>query len=1079
MGFEHMKKIKKTILLVLLLFSLSEVYSQTKTTIRGKVIDEKDKLTIIGATIVELGKDNRVINGAITDLDGNFVYQMKDPLNTVKISMIGYTTKVFKPNFNKVVVIELTNSATKLDQINIVAKAKSNNNLTNVDERDNASSRVKVDLMSMSDVGITSASDALQGKVTGLDIISASGDPGSGSQIVIRGLSSMGNSKPLIVVDGIPQDNVPSSVDLSSANTEDISNMINVTLQDIKSIEVLKDAASSAIYGSRGADGVLLIETYRGKMGHVKFDYQYKNSINFQPPAIPMLNGDEYVILQLEEWLNATGVYKVPQEIAFDPDYEDFYNYSANTDWLKEITQNSVTNDHYFKVSGGGEKTRYYTSFGIINEGGTTINTGSKKLSTRVNFDYFLSQKLMFSIQFSYYNNQIDKSHKVRDRNVREMAYIKSPNMSVWEYDSNGNLTGEYFTPIHSYQGNGYEYFNPVAVAELGTRTTNTNSLKNSFRLKYTIKDWLIFRETLAFQYNGSKSNAFLPYNAIGVDWLNSKVNSASESNDTYSSIKTESTLIFDVPFNTKNHVLSGTAAWITNQSNRVWTYIGGNRTPTTIIKDPAIDSQIGWIGSGMTEKRDFGALMSLNYKMKDRYMLQTVLRADANSAFGVNNRWGKFYGISGAWRFSDEPLFDAWANWLGDSKLKMSWGVTGSPPGNAYARFALYNSTYAGSYITNPAIVPTSIQLDQLKWETVTASNIGLEFNLFKDKLFILGEVYRSQTSDILFEKYDIPYASGFNQLRYLNSGAMENKGWELMVNYKILRTKDWFIGIDVNVSKNVNAFTKLPDNFNRENSTSIGNGEYPKLVVEGQPIGSFFGFHYKGVYPSDEDAMARDADGNIYYDSKGNPIPMTYKGTYIFKGGDAKYEDINHDGKIDLNDVVYIGDSNPLLVGSFGANFRYKRWDFSFSFYSRVGYDIINMVAMRTEGMNTRNNQSKAVLSRWRVQGQDEEGLLPRAYLDNPANNLGSDRYVERGDFIRLNNIKFGYKLSQKLCDKLHLRSANISASARKLFTITNYSGQDPEVGQDASDPFWVGVDDAKTPPPKIITISLSVGF
>ncbi len=1082
-----MKKIKRTIILILILCSFIEAYSQTKTTIRGKVIDQKDNSAIIGATVVESDKDNRVVSGTITDADGNFVYEMKSSANTMKVTVIGYQTKEFKPNPAKPVVIALTSSDIELDQVTITAKAKSDNQLTNIEDRDNASSRVKIDLMEMKDQGITSAADALQGKIAGMDIISASGDPGSGSQIVIRGLSSMGNNKPLIVIDGIIQDKVPSTFALSSANTEDISNLINIALQDIKSIEVLKDAASTAIYGSKGADGVLLIETNRGRMGKVQFDYQYKNSLNFQPPAIPMLNGDEYTMLQLEEWHNSFGVYDVPSEIAYDKDYVDFYNYSANTDWLGAITQNSVTHDHYFKVSGGGEKTRYFTSFSYVDEGGTTINTGAKKFSTRVNLDYFLSKKLLFTVQFNYSNNQIDGNISWavngQDRNVRQMAYLKAPNMSIWEHDSQGNLTGEYFTPINSYQGNGYDYYNPVAVARLGKKDKNENSLENSFRLKYTIKDWLTFKETVSFQYYGTKENNFLPYNAIGSDWLAWTVNKAEEGNSLGSSFKTESQLVFDVPIANKDHLLNGTVSWITNSGKNEWMNIQSNRNPSTSIQDPAVGAQINWIGTGLSENRDLGCLLNLNYKYKDRYMLQTTMRADANSAFGSNNRWGYFPGISAAWRFSSEPFMDSMHEWLGESKVRASWGISGRPPGDPYTRFASYETAGSGSYIINPAIVPTSIQLDNLKWESVSSVDLGLELNLFKDRLYIEGDIYNKITTDMLFggspNYYKIPTSSGFDHLNFFNGGEMVNKGWELMMNYKIIRTKDWLVSLDFNSSQNINSFNKLPDNFNTEKSTSIGNGEYPKRVVAGEPIGSFFGFKYLGVFSSDADAIAKDAEGNILYDGDHNPIPLTYKGTYIFKGGDAQYADLNHDGKIDLSDVMYIGDSNPEFVGGFGTSFRYKHWDLSFSFYYRIGFDIINMIALQTEGMNDKNNQSTAVLSRWRTQGQNEPGLLPRAYLNNPANNLGSDRYVEKGDFLRLNNVKFGYQFSQELCRKLSLQSANISVSARKLFTFTKYSGQDPEVGQNASDPFWVGVDYANTPPPKIVTFSFAVGF
>jgi len=1078
-----MKKIKKTIILILALCSFTGVFAQQKTTIRGKVIDQKDKSPVIGATIVESDKENRVVNGSITDIDGNFVYQMKNPQNSMKVSVIGYQSKVFKPDPNKSVVIELTSSDIELNQVTISAKAKSDNQLTNIDERDNASSAVKIDLMEMKDQGITSAADALQGKISGLDIISASGDPGSGSQIVIRGLSSIGNNKPLIVIDGIPQNNVADNFDLSSADSEDISNMINIALQDIKSITVLKDAASTAVYGSKGADGVLLIDTYRGRLGKVQFDYQYKNSMNFQPPSIPMLSGDEFVMLQLEEWHNSKGVFTVPSEIAYNKDYVDFYNYSANTDWLGAITRNSITHDHYFKISGGGEKTRYFTSFSYVDEGGTTINTSSRRFSTRVNLDYFLSKKLMFSVQFSYANQQRDGNISFdvngEDRNIRQMAYLKAPNMSIFEYDAYGNPTGEYFTPINSYQGNGTDYYNPVAVARLGKKDSNENSLENTFRLKYNIKDWLIFRETVSFQYSGTKQNNFLPYNAIGSDWLAWTVNKAEEGNNLYSAFKTETQLAFDLPFNNKDHVVSGATSWITNQSSYEWMNIQSNRTPSTNIQDPAVGAQINWIGSGSGENRDLGALLNLNYKYKDRYMLQGNLRADANSAFGANNRWGLFKGISFGWRFSEEEFLSAWDSWMSDCMLRASWGISGRPPGDAYARFATYESTNTGNYIQNPAIVPTRIQLDNLKWESISSTDFGLELNLFKDRFYLEGDIYRKLTTDLLFEKYNIPTSSGYSQLKFFNGGELENFGWEIMTNYKIIRTKNSVLTVDFNISQNVNSFTKLPENYNTEKATSIGNGEYPKRIVAGEPIGSFFGFRYKGVYATDADAIAKDADGNILYDNENHPIPMTYKGTYVFRGGDAMYEDINHDGKIDLNDAVYIGDSNPDFIGGFGTSYKYKQFDISFQFHYRIGFDIINMVASQTEGMNGRNNQSKAVLSRWRVQGQNEEGLLPRAYLDHPANNLGSDRYVEKGDFVRLSNIKVGYRLSQDVCKKLGLQSASLALSARKLYTFTNYSGQDPEIGQDASDPFWIGADYAKTPPPRMVTVSFSVGF
>ncbi|MBV2247499.1 MAG: SusC/RagA family TonB-linked outer membrane protein [Lentimicrobium sp.] len=1073
-----MKKIRTAILLILALSCFNAVDGQVKTIIRGRVIDKADKTTIIGANIVEFDAEERVINGTITNVNGDFVLQMTNPTNKVKVSVIGYNAKEIKVVPSSIIMVELESSDVALAEVTVIAEARGTGKLTNLEDRDNASSTVKVDLMDMQDVGVISASDALQGKVSGLDIISASGDPGSGSQLVIRGLSSMGNSKPLIVIDGIPQFRISDNFDLSSADTEDISNLINIALQDIKSIEVLKDASSTAVYGSSGADGVLLIETQKGRMGSVRFDYQYKYNLNTQPPAIPMLNGDEYIMLQLEEWHNSRGVFDVPSEIAYDKDFIDFYNYSANTDWISQITQDAITNDHYFSISGGGVKTRYFTSFGYVDEGGTTLNTNSKRFTTRINLDYFLSQKLLFQIKCNYVNSTTLGNVTVGGRNIREMAYIKAPNMSIWNFDASGMLTGEYFTPINSYQGRGSSYYNPLAVADLGKNNRLLDQLENTFLLQYRVKNWLTFRETVSFQYQGSKTNSYLPYNAIGVDWLESNVNLAQETNGLNQGLHTETQVSFGSPFKNQDHQLSGAFTWITDNAWSESMYVSSMKTPSVNIQDPAVDAQINWISSNSSERRTLSGLGNINYKYLDRYMLQTILRADAHSSFGASNRWGLFKGVSVGWRFSGEPFLSS-LDFLGESKLRFGWGVSGRQPSDVYARFATYESTSTGSYMDNPAIAPTRPQLINLRWETITSYNLGLDLNLFDDRVYLQGDIYKKVTFDILFDDYQIPLSTGYDELRYLNGGEMTNTGWELMFDWKVVRTKDWYVSLNFNTSRNVNVFNKLPDNFNTERSTSIGNGQYPQIVQQGKPIGSFFGFRYKGVWAKDEDVIARDADGNPLRTKEGRVIPLRYTDTYIFRGGDPIYEDVNHDGVIDLNDVVYLGDSNPDFIGGFGGSVKYKNFDFSVAFHYRLGFDIINGIAIQTEGMNDRNNQSKAVLRRWKVQGQEEEGMLPRAYMNHPANNLGSDRYVEKGDFARLNSMKIGYEMSKKLCTKLGLRRANISLSGRKLLTFTNYTGQDPEIGQNATNPFWMGVDYARTPPPKVYTISLSVGF
>jgi TonB-linked SusC/RagA family outer membrane protein len=1089
-----MKKVKKaTLLITLALINIAIVYAQQKTVIRGRVIDKNDKSAVVGANIVEYDKDNRVINGTVCNVNGDFVLEMKNLADIVKVSFIGYTALEIKVDPSKVMTVELESSSHVMEEVVVTAQAKGYS-LTNLDDRDKASSSVKMDLRDMKESGALSVADALQGRVSGLDILNASGDPGSGSRIVIRGLSSIGNSKPLIVIDGVQQSRVPSDFNLGSANAEDIGTLINVPVQDIKSVEILKDAAATAVYGSKGADGVLLIETHKGRKGNVKLEYTYKGSLNFQPPAIPMLNGDEYIMLQREELHNSQGIYTIPSEISYDKSYPDFYNYSQNTDWIGAITQNAVTNDHYLSVSGGGEKATYFTSLSYVNEGGTTIKTGSKSFSTRVKLDYMLSKKMTFNINFSYTHNLTNDNMDPNGRNIREMAYIKAPNMSIWEYDSNGKLTGEYFSRPNSYQGDGMGYYNPVAVANLGKKDRLKNALSNSFQVLYHINKWLTFTEIASIEIQGEKDNSFLPYNAIGSDWYSWTVNKAEEVNKINQSFQTNSQLAFNNIFPNSKHDLSGALTWKTEQQRYEDMNVQSNMTPSVDIQDPAINGQINWIGSNLNESKFLEGVLSVNYKYADKYLMQLTLTEDAHTSFGSNHRWGLFKGLSGAWRFSEEPFLKG-ISFLGESKLRLSWGLVGRQPSDNYARFATYsdpsglgffqNKWYtqlAGvpkTYMGYTAVVPLQIQLNNLQWESTATTNIGLDLSLFQDRFYATAEVYNKVTSNLLFDHYLIPTSTGFEILKYLNGGKLSNKGWEVMMDYKFIRNKDWTCSINLNVSQNKNSFVELPANLNKEASTSIENGAYPKILVEGEPIGSFYGFKYKGIYASDKDAVAKDANGNTIYDNEGAPIPMTYKGSYVFRGGDAKYEDINHDGKIDLNDVVYLGNSNPKLYGGFGPTIKYKNFSMSCNFQFRVGYNIVNNIALQTQGMNDKNNQSKAVLRRWRSQGQDEPGMLPRAYMQNPANNLGSDRYVENGDFLRLVNVMVGYSLGSKACSKLHVNTLRMTLSGRKLATFTNYTGQDPEVSTDASDPFWIGVDNSRTPPPRIITFALTIGL
>jgi TonB-linked SusC/RagA family outer membrane protein len=1082
-----MKAMQKIIILLWITASGTHLFAQERIVLRGTVKDKETGELIVGANVIEYDQDKRIISGTITDPNGNYILNVTNPDALIMISFIGYEAQEVPLRGRSNLNVELISESYDLEGVTVTATSTADP-LTGISERNVTSSRVKIDMAESKHIGAISAEEALQGKVTGLDIISVSGDPGSGSSIVIRGLGSLGNSRPLIVVDGIPQTvAVGSDFDFASADQEDIGDLVNIAPQDIKSIEVLKDAGSTAQWGSKGADGVLQIETYRGKKGKTRFDYQGKYTWNFQPPPIPMLNGDEYVIMQLEELQNAMGIFEVPSEIAYDRDFVDFHNYNKNTDWVDAVSRDGFINEQFFKLSGGGEKTRYYASVNLHDNAGTTINTSLQRVTTRVNLDYNISQKLRFSVNFSYTNSFKEDNYTFRvyngvsgvyeSTNIREMAYRKAPNMSIYEYDALGRPTGEYFTPIYSYQGIGTQYFNPVAVGNLSSNDIEENRVMNNFTLNYNIRPWVRFQQMVSFQYINQKRNRFLPSDAVGADWLNSMINQSWEQNTTDSEIITRSQLYFSPRINS-DHVLSGTVMLETDQLSNEWSTLTGKNGPAADITDPAGNPPINWIASGATETHILGLLASANYVMRDRYIFFANIRTDASSRFGSNNRWGTFPSMGLAWRFSSEPWFKD-KRFLSDGKLSYSYGLAGKQPRGAYDRHAVFNTVNPSQYIILPIVVQLQVQLANLKWQTLYSHNLRLDLGLFNDRVSFTGEIYNKITRDLLWNNYEIPKSSGFTQLKWYNGGSVENRGWEMSFFVNPVRTSKVNLNLNFNVSHNTNTFLDFPENFNTERDQNIGNTQFPRRASLGQPIGSFYGVRYLGVWPSDEDVVALNSNGDVLLDINGSPLPFSYKGTYRFQGGDARYEDINHDGRIDIMDVVYLGDSNPDFIGGFGGNFSWNNFRISTQWHYRLGFEIVNEIAMNTEGMLGKDNQSKAVLHRWRAQGQDEPGILPRAYLDHPANNLGSDRYVEKGDFLRLVNLTFSYDVPKEICRKLRINSLDIGVTMRRIVTLTGYSGQDPEIPQQMEDPFWFGTDKATTPPPRAYTLSLGLGF
>ncbi len=1064
------------------ILAFSNVLYAQGTIIRGQIIDAGLAEALIGVSVAEFD-DNRIIGGTITDVNGNFQIMVKSSSHTLEISCIGYVTQSHQIGNRNIFNLVMESDNIMMEEV-VITAVRESPSLTNIPLMDLAGSVTEVSMADIIEVGVSSAADALQGKIGGMDITSA-GSPGGGSQIIIRGLSSLSGSNPLIVVDGLAQDvKASSNLDFGSADAEDIGDLVNVSPQDIKTIRVLKDASATAQWGARGADGVIEITTKRGKKGKTKFSYDFSTSHYFDPSPIPMLDGDEYVTLMIDALKNRWGVVDLTTEypqIANDQFYPLYHNYNKNTDWIAEITRPGNKNEHFFSASGGGERARYNTSVGYESEEGTTKGEASRKLSSRINIDYNITRKLTLTTNFSYTNLQIDNNYKETTSgspfraHIRNVAYKLAPNMSVYEYDSLGIPTGGYFTPLDNFQGNEITYYNPVALIDHSYSDYGRDDLSASAQLRYSITSSISLNQLFAYQYRGETENNFLSRKSVATPWISEWNDKTTERNSWSLKQLSRTTLNYNKTL-ANIHQISGTLMWEVIARNDFTSTATVSNGLGTSMPESSIEAVIDNLGSGEALDRQVSGLGMLNYKLANKYVLQGGVRIEGSGKFGRNNRWGLFPNVGFTYHMDKEPFLQS-LSWISNSRLHASYGMAGRAPKNAYDQYSIYQAPDRNSYAGSRIIVPTRPQLENLLWERSYSLSAGWDIGFLKDRITIIADVYRIRTYDILSKNYSIPGSSGYEELKWFNGGAIENKGWEFTINGKIKREGDLRIDANFNINRNVNSFLEFADNYEQERNTSIKNGAYPYRLQENKPVGSFYGFIYEGVYQMDEDAYAKDADGNLMYDINNKPITMVYVNNDFFGAGDTKYRDVNYDGKIDMNDVVYLGNMLPEYTGNFSTRLSYKSFTLSMNFLYRARFQIINQLGLELETMNNFNNQSQATLKRWRDEGVVIEDQIHLAEFQHSFNSLGSSYYVEDGDYLRLNSMSASYNVPKSALIKLKVSSMRITLSGRKLLTFTNYSGVDPEIRIKAPD--QLTSDNARTPVPRYFTVNLHIGF
>lgn len=1098
-----MKNLKYFILICCLAIA-SAVSAQGITSISGTVSDSFGP--VMGAAVVEQDGSNRNISATVTDMNGNFTLKIKNPKNKLKISFVGLKTQVLPIN-KRVYKIMLEENVVAIKDVTVTAKRIMETSGLAIPEREVSFAAQTIDAKEFEGLGLTSVDEALQGRISGLDIVANSGNLGSGTSMRLRGASTIStvcSTEPLIVVNGDVWNVDQTDFDVNTANDEKFAQLLNINPEDIQKISVLKDAAATAIWGSQGANGVIEITTKRGHRGKPRLTYSCRLTATYQPDGVDLLTGDQYTMLLKEAYFNPQqndAAANIPEISYLGPTggFSEWQMFNNNTDWVKEVKQVGLRQNHYISVTGGDDKAVFRISGGYDRETGSIIEQQLDRFSTRVALDYYVSDRIKIISDFSltYTDNQRNSD------DLLSIAYRKMPNLAIYEEDANGNSTGRYYQMLQSDDKNVLNdqrgLVNPLASAEYAVNRYKTYAIDPKLELQYDLlgvddtQHRLTYNGRVVMNVWNAYTDTYYPRELSTKEW-NADVSKASTASNKSLAFTTTHTLTFVPHFNNEDHSLmamgrfqlvSGTSS---DQSTNVSGLPNGIEAPSAGNINPGMSSGFG-------QWRSMYYTFSTHYAYKSRYMFDVSVRMDGTTKFGPSKRWGVFPAVSGRWNIIDEPWMEGTRKWLSMLSIRPGWGLVGNQPTADY----LYVNQYGTDnvYLGSSAMKPNNLKLTTLRWESKYTWNVGFDLGFFNNKLTMDINLYTQTTKDMLMGNVRIPSISGFSTLSYMNVGDMNNKGWEFnILGNKFIEKGKFSMDMNITFANNRNVITKM-DPIVLETLNNDWVPENAKLLQRVQidnPFGAIYGFRYKGVYSynydSYEKALAEgktapivyNANGEIIRDQNGDPLQMKFNygegSEYNFKGGDAIYEDVNHDGNINQLDIVYLGNSLPKLTGGFGFKFNYGRWSLNAQFNYRIDYDVVNMARLNMESMTSNNNQSQAVNYRWRKEG--DVTSIPRALIGNQGianyNTMISDRFVEDGTFLRLNYLQLSYSFPQNMVKKIGLNELRFYASANNLFCLTKYSGVDPELGYGG---YGVTTDNAQTPRAKSYTFGITVGF
>lgn len=1059
----------------LILMFLSISMMAQKVPVSGTVSDQTGP--VIGASVIEKG----TTNGTMTDNDGHFTLTVSKGA-VIEISSIGYKTQEITVGAQTNFTVTLSEDNEFLDEVVVVGYGS-------MKKSDLAGASVSMKESDLKGSIISSLDQSLQGRAAGVTAVTTSGAPGSSSSIRVRGQATINaNAEPLYVIDGvIVQGGGNTGADfglgdaLGNGKVSTISPLSTINPADIVSLEILKDASATAIYGAQGANGVVLITTKHGKSGEAKFSYDGMVAMSRQAVRLNMMNLREYAQYyneMIEEGdINETNSYYATPSLL-----------GKGTNWQDEIFRTAWQHQHQLSAQGGSDKVQYYVSGSYMDQQGTIIGSNFNRFSVRTNLDAQLKKWLKLGVNATYAIT--NDNLKLADSNQGLIYYSLTTIPDIPVYDVNGN----YSSTIRE----GYTSPNPVALAMMDEILLKRKKLSGNIYAELTPIKHITWRTELGFDMGESDANRYKPMVDLG-GWVRSQNSISYQKNSNYF-WQLKNYLTYANQWG-KHSVTAmvGQECWESK-----WNYLSGSNTdlPSDEVHNVALATGTPSISSGFGSSAMASFFTRETYNYGDRYLGTYTYRYDGSSSFGPKNRWAGFHSVALAWRFSNEKFFEPVKKVIDNGKLRLGWGQTGNSSIGSYAWGATITRMPSA---LGMGFRPSNIPNTSIRWESQEQYNVGLDLGFFNGRLNLTVDAYYKRSDDMLMSMQLPSYmgtqgnVSSKLQAPKGNYGSIENKGLEITLDAHPVQLKNFSWDSNFQISFNKNKLLSLSDT---ENATLVGYGQFGDVVCVseiGKPLYNFYGYKVEGVY--------KDLD-----DIQNSAKPAKYPSDGVFSRGntvwvgDIKYKDVDESGIIDERDRTDIGSPLPKFTFGWTNTFRYKNLDLSIFLNGSYGNKVMNYNSLTLTHMNsTWTNQLQSVVSKrarlepidptivyadgskWfdhidNVRVKNPGTKIPHTSINDPNDNDRiSDRYVEDGSFLRIKNITLGYTFPKALLNKAKIENLRVYVNIQNLYTFTKYTGYDPEVGASTQDSSGLtyGLDNGRYPSPAMYSFGLNITF